>query len=556
MSASVSPHIAATDSEETLPIFLELVLMVSDPEIISELRRRPEGRDRDEFAMSALRLGVLALRQARGQLDAQALKREGDQLLSSVQSSLNEHRLQLHSFLESTLKEYFDPNSGRFNERVDRLLKKDGDLESLLSRKLTGDQSELQQALTTLVGEQSPLFRLLSPQESDGVLNALKGVVAAELDLQRQRVLGEFSLDNKDGALTRLVGEISTHSGKLRDDLQDKIDAVVREFSLDDEQSALSRLVQQVDRAQRTISAEFSLDNETSALSRMKAQVDSTNEAISRHLTLDDETSALSRLRRELLELLVSHEEKQRTFQQEVQVTLEKMQARKEEADRSTRHGTEFEALLFDLIQQESRQCGDIATLTGASTGLIKNCKKGDIVIDLSAEHTAAGARIVLEAKESASYSLRDALVEMEEARKNRDAQVGIFVFSKKTAPAGLEPLSRHGDDVLVLWDSENPDSDLFLRLAISLAKALCTRNARTRERSAIDFTTVDQALLEIAKQVDQIDEINTWAGTIQNNSEKIMERVRISRKKLKKQIDSLEDQLQEIKTLLQSTDD
>lgn len=555
MSASLSPHIATTDSEETLPIFMELVLMVSDPEIISELRRRPEGRDRDEFAMSALRLGVLALRQARGQLDAQLLKREGDQLLSSVQNSLNEHRVQLHSFLEGTLKEYFDPNSGRFNERVDRLLKKDGELESLLSRKLTGDQSELQQALTTLVGEESPLFRLLSPQESDGVLNALKGVVTAELDLQRQRVLGEFSLDNKEGALSRLVGEISSHSGKLRDDLQDKIDSVVREFSLDDEQSALSRLVQQVDRAQRTISAEFSLDNETSALSRMKAQVDSTNEAISRHLTLDDETSALSRLRRELLELLVSHEEKQRTFHQEVQVTLEKMQARKEEADRSTRHGTEFEALLFDLIQQESRQCGDIATLTGASTGLIKNCKKGDIVIDLSAEHTAAGARIVLEAKESASYSLRDALIEMEEARKNRDAQVGIFVFSKKTVPAGLDSISRHGDVIVVVWDKEQPDSDLFVRLSLSIAKALCTRNARARERVAMDFTIIDKALLEIAKQIEQIEGIDSLASTIQNNGEKIRERVRISKGKLQKQVECLEEQLGEIKNLLQSTE-
>jgi hypothetical protein len=61
-------------NENSLPIRLELV--VTDAEVTRELSLRPEGRDRDEYARQALRLGVLALRQAAGALDAQTITRE------------------------------------------------------------------------------------------------------------------------------------------------------------------------------------------------------------------------------------------------------------------------------------------------------------------------------------------------------------------------------------------------------------------------------------------------------------------------------------------------
>jgi len=556
MTSSVSQSQSSVEWDQNLPISMELVLTVSDPEIIAELYTRNEGRDRDEYALAALRLGVLALRQARGQLDANILKREGEQLLTTVKSALIEHQSQIQQHVSGTLSEYFNPKDGRFTERVDRLLKKDGELETLLGRTLTGDQSDLQRVLTSLVGTDSPLFRLLSPEESNGLLSALREAVNQELLQQRQRVLDEFSLDNKTGAMSRLVSELTDSNGRLRDDMQEKIDLVVKEFSLDEENSALSRLVRQVEQAQKIISSEFSLDNDSSALSRMKAQVESTNSAISKHLTLDDETSALFRLKRELLDVLRTHEDRQRGFQEEVKVTLEKMQARKAAAARSTLHGLEFESQLFEFVNEESQRAGDIAVMTGNSVGAIKNCKKGDIVVEIGGEHSAAGAKIVLEAKEDASYNIRKALDEIDEARKNREAQSGLFVFSKRLAPEGLEPLSRHGNSIIALWDPEDRQTDLFVKLGISVAKALCTRQAREKESLAVDFSTLDHAILEINKQLSQIDEISGFSESIRNNSEKILERMRISRKKLDKQVAILQEALQDLRETLQSEDD
>jgi hypothetical protein len=56
---------------------LLLSLVIDDPEVVTDLKKRDEGRPRNSFAVSALRIGILALRQAQGSMDAEALKHEG-----------------------------------------------------------------------------------------------------------------------------------------------------------------------------------------------------------------------------------------------------------------------------------------------------------------------------------------------------------------------------------------------------------------------------------------------------------------------------------------------
>ena len=69
---------------------------------------------------------------------------------------------------------------------------------------------------------------------------------------------------------------------------------------------------------------------------------------------------------------------------------------------------------------------------------------------------TAAGARIVVEAKESASCDLVKTLEEADTARRNRQASVCVFVHSTKSAPAGIPVFSRYGHDIVVKWDADD----------------------------------------------------------------------------------------------------
>lgn len=544
-------HVHTEDSESTiaLPRQLTIELLVRDPDVIAELMSLPAGESRDDFALKALRIGVIALRQARGQLDVEAIRREGDRLLVSMQTQLEAHARQVHDKTATTLREYFDPQSGRFQERVERLIKRDGELEQTLRRQLGTDDSELSKTLALHFGQESPLLNWLNPDQSRGLLKALNGALEEQLTAQRDQVLKQFSLDNKEGALARFITELNDRQGELTEQLQGQIESVVKEFSLDEENSALSRLVNNVDRAQRTITREFSLDEEASALSRLKRMLEHTNSTIHEQLSLDEENSALARLKRELLGLFTDQREQNTKFQEEVKIALNTMVARKTEAAKSTRHGLDFEAALLDVLQREVQKSGDCCEATGARVGRIKNCKKGDAVLELGPESIAPGARIVVEAKEEAGYQLTDARAEIDEARKNRDAQVGLFVFSLKTAPPAQEALCRIGNDVFVIWDPEDPNTELTLKLAVSLCRALAVRQELKGQAQTEDWNIIEAAILHIEKAVGGFDEMQTSADQVLKHAEKMLKRIGLMRKELEKQIDVLREKTQGLKT-------
>jgi len=70
--------------EQVLRFALPLELNVTDPELIRELLAHAEGKPRDDYALCALRVGLLALKQARGQVDGDKIKREGEKLRSAL----------------------------------------------------------------------------------------------------------------------------------------------------------------------------------------------------------------------------------------------------------------------------------------------------------------------------------------------------------------------------------------------------------------------------------------------------------------------------------------
>jgi phage-related minor tail protein len=86
------------------------------------------------------------------------------------------------------------------------------------------------------------------------------------------------------------------------------------------------------------------------------------------------------------------------------------------------------------------------------------------------------------------------------------------------------------------------------VRLSLSVARALCTRKALERSSLDVDFTAIDQALLEIGRQVKELDDIRGWTETIRKNGEKIIERLSISREKLEKQGEVLTERVADLK--------
>jgi len=531
--------------------YLSLQLAVRDPEVVAVLQSYDEGEDRHEFAVGALKIGVLALRQARGQVDGNVIQRECERMLTFLDGQLKSHGSQVNERLTTILRDYFDPETGRFHDRVQRLVKQDGELEQLLRRQIGREDSELCKTLALHFGQQSPLMRVLSPTESDGLMAAMRDTLSQQLASQREAVLKEFSLDVETSALSRMVGQLTESQGDLCLKLQKQISVVVREFSLDEENTALSRLVKRVSQAQETITKEFSLDDEASALSRLKGLLEATNNSVNSQLTLDDETSALARLRREVLGILEAHGKTAQEFQESVKTALAALTAKRGEAAQSTRHGLDFEQNVIDYVMREAQRGGDVAEPTQNNTGRIRNCKTGDCVVRLGPESSAPGGQIVIEAKESKGYPLPDALREIDKARENRDAQVGLFVFSKRTAPEHLKPVTRYGGDVVVVWDADDPQSDVYFDVALTLAKCLCVRRTTEKVAQAADLNSIDTAILEILRTAESLEEVEVCAGTIKVSCEKILNRVRIARERLHSKATELQDRVADLKHAL-----
>jgi hypothetical protein len=175
---------------------------------------------------------------------------------------------------------------------------------------------------------------------------------------------------------------------------------------------------------------------------------------------------------------------------------------------------------------------------------VIPRCKTGDFVVTLGPDCAGAGAAIVVEAKASGAYTLKSTLEEADSARRNRAASVCLFVHAARTAPAGLPELARYGNDVVVLWDDDDLATDVRLRAALLVAKALALRGAEPSAESVASLAEMDHAIEAIRKQISGFDEIRTSANTIVNGGHKILERARIMQEQIERRLAALGEQV------------
>ena len=501
------------------PLYVHLA--ISDPEVIQAASEYPEGRSRTDFIQTALKIGVLSLRAARGVVDGDAIRKEGDALMAQLNERLNGWRTNMEQNLTSSLSHYFDPKQGMFAERVERLVRDDGDLAGVMKGQVANAQVSLTNLFQQFVGENSQLFQMLDPSGDNKLLQTMEKTIDGVIQTQNASILQQFSLDEPASALSRLVRELTNKHGDLNEALSKRMGEVVAEFSLDRPDSALSRLVGRVETAQTSLTKEFSLDNQDSAISRLR------------------------------LEMQKHHAEQMQTanqFMERLGNLVNSIQVRKEEAAKGTRHGLEFETAVGVAIKDLVTEAGDVVQDAGSTTGLINHCKVGDFVITLGPENVAAGAKIVVEAKESAAYDLAKSLEEADTARRNRGAGVCVFVHSQKTAQQGIPEFARYGHDIVVRWDVDEQSSDLWLKAALMVARMLSVRAAQHDKSEAASYVIVDRAIEAIRKQVGGFDEIVTAANTSGNAAKKIIERANIMKTEIEGKINSLGEQVGKLK--------
>ena len=157
------------------------------------------------------------------------------------------------------------------------------------------------------------------------------------------------------------------------------------------------------------------------------------------------------------------------------------------------------------------------------------------------------GAKIVVEAKRRDSYSLAQAREEIETARKNRGADWGVFVFSKKTAPPAIS--NRSPATAAISSSSGTPkiqSTDVFLKAGIIAARALCFRTERQSAAQQVDFEIDRQSDSRNRKAGRQSRRCSQIGRDDQIVERKSWNAVRIDREALEKQVEILRQKVKE----------
>lgn len=187
--------------------------------------------------------------------------------------------------------------------------------------------------------------------------------------------------------------------------------------------------------------------------------------------------------------------------------------ARAVERSRSAAKGADFEDLLEGMLADTVRGTDHLVERTSDEAGNVIRSKKGDFVLTVDPATTrGAAVRIVVEAKDRAisGRAMRD---EISEAKRNRDAAVGLVVFSTAHAPAGIEPFDVRMGDVYCAIDPAHPEP-ATLDAAVRLARLLAT--AATRDTQGdVDSTAVHDALERIGAELDAVRGLKTKLTTI-----------------------------------------
>ena len=136
----------------------EMSIVINDPLSLRVLKSIPSD-EKTEFVQMAVNIGIVALDTATKQAEAIRLS----DMEKSLQDFFNSTRVKMSNDLGTILENYFDPTSGKFEQRIDLLIngKDGGELGRLLETQLRGADSPLQKVLDDFLGPKSSFSQQL-----------------------------------------------------------------------------------------------------------------------------------------------------------------------------------------------------------------------------------------------------------------------------------------------------------------------------------------------------------------------------------------------------------
>ena len=350
------------------------------------------------------------------------------------------------------------------------------------------------------------------------------------------------------GAMVYQLGSTSTDVEHMKNSARElanifeaSTEDVIHKFTskVDDlvhpEQGILSRVaIETVDKTRESINALFvgntapvtqeilskvneKLDTFAKEMHRVIGQ-SSTN--INDTFSMDSENSPLKALKSDLIESSQNLNKQVTDKIDAVNAKVEAINTKRQIIMNSTKKGLPFEDSIFEVLAQIATASADEAIKTGQTSGLIKNCKKGDVTVSVNKLSSRGhNVNIVFEAK-SMAMSRDEWRKELNLAMTNRAAEISVAVVQTvDQMPNKSRTSIQDNQQLLVAFDPEFDDPAVLVCI-YNVAKAYAV--SRSLEGTQVNFKVIQEAVQQLQFSISDLESIEGALKTSHKALEKI----------------------------------
>jgi len=338
----------------------------------------------------------------------------------------------------------------------------------------------------------------------------------------RQMILTE-NVDFVEKEFNKFIVKAKETFEKQTNNINEKIEAT---FSLNNIQSPLFQMKELIDsyfnkdkgQIKKIIDETFNIDNKKSALSllieELKRNSEMDEKKLQELLDPNKTDSPARQLKEQILNKLNEIRDKEI---KDIRDQVLKESAINIEKQKGTSKGFVFEEEVHKTLQTLASFYENNISLVGDKSGI--GSKKGDILIELENKKS-----IIVECKDSSSYSSKKTIDEINDAIQNREASFGIFLFAKRDEmPRELCPIKITDKYIVTYYDEDN------LYFSYRIARLFVLRKREDTE-DKVNFEKISSELNTIEDNFKNIDAIQTKVSTIINSGEYIRENLKLLR--------------------------
>jgi hypothetical protein len=206
-------------------------------------------QQQQQLETEAWSIGLRALANAHAQAQEARLQDVGKGLLDEFDRQLKQHVETQQQTIASVLGRYFDPNDGQVTQRLGAFVADQGVLARLLDKYLAPQNSILAETLARQVGESSPIFKQLSPTDSEGLIKSLEAEFQTVMQNSHAELARALDPLTEDGAVARFLKSLGEELKGADVDRAKQLEAALAALNANDETSLISRLVRETGEA-------------------------------------------------------------------------------------------------------------------------------------------------------------------------------------------------------------------------------------------------------------------------------------------------------------------